>query len=237
MLTFNEEDKRHLDGSTFSSNYAYRLKGQSPLKTRLECLKTLVKDKRVIHFGCVDHLPLIPVRRAQGNWLHEILSQSASAVVGIDISQEGIAYLKNEGFEAYVSNVVTEEIPAPVKAQRWDYLLAGEVVEHIGNPVEFLENIRRKYAPVTERIIVTVPNAWGYTSLRQAMRGVELINTDHRFWFTPYTLAKIATDAGIEVEGFEMCWDGHPSPFSLKYWVLHRCPNLRNRIVMIGKLN
>lgn len=237
MLLFDQEDKRHLDGSAFSSIYVFRLKGDSRPLTRLDCLKSLVKDKRVIHFGCVDHLPLIEQRRKSGNWLHEVLAENAASVVGIDINSEGINYMNREGFEAYVSNVVTDNIPDSLRQNlRWDYLLAGEVLEHIGNPVEFLENIRNKYSPVTDRIIITVPNAWSYTSIRFALRNQELINTDHRFWFTPYTLAKVATDAGIQVEGFEMCVDEYPMPFSLKYWLVRNRPNLRNRIVMIGKL-
>lgn len=237
MLLFDQEDKKYLDGSLFSSIYVFRLKGESKPQTRLECLKTLVKDKSIVHFGCVDHLPLITQRRQSGNWLHEVLEQSATRVVGIDINEEGIAYMNREGFEAYVSNVVTEDIPAPVRTKRWDYLLAGEVLEHIGNPVEFLANIRQKYGAVTDRIVITVPNALSYTSIRFALRDEELINTDHRFWFTPYTLAKVATDAGITVEGFELCLDEYPSPWSLKYWLIRRRPNLRNRIVMVGRLN
>lgn len=236
MLLFDEEDKKYLKGTAFSSIYRFQFKGTSSPLTRLDCLKKLVKDKRVIHFGCVDHLPLIEQRRKSGNWLHEVLSGEAAKVVGIDINSEGIQYMNREGFESYISNVVTDPIPSSLtEGSRWDYLLAGEVVEHIGNPVEFLAHIRQKYGPVTDRIIITVPNAWSYTSVRFALRNEEMINTDHRFWFTPYTLAKIATDAGIQVEGYEMCLDEYPSPFNLKYWLARRRPGLRNRIVLIGK--
>lgn len=237
MLLFDQEDKQYLDGDAFSSIYIFRLKGESHSLTRLDCLKQLVKNKRVIHFGCVDHLPLIEQRRKAGSWLHEVLTEHADAVVGIDINIEGIDYMSREGFDVYVSNVVTEDIPDTLRqSARWDYLLAGEVLEHIGNPVEFLKNIREKYSPIAERIIITVPNAWSYTSIRFALRNQELINTDHRFWFTPYTLAKVANDAGIQVESYDMCLDEYPTVFTLKYWLVKSRPNLRNRIVLIGKL-
>lgn len=53
-------------------------------------------------FGCVDHLPLIEHRRQTGMWLHDILSEKCTAVVGIDINEQGIAYMNEQGFEAYV---------------------------------------------------------------------------------------------------------------------------------------
>jgi hypothetical protein len=38
-------------------------------------------------------------------------------------------------------------------------------------------------------------------NIRGAWKNTEVINTDHRFFFTPYTIAKIAVDAGYEPYG------------------------------------
>lgn len=237
MLVIDQTDKQYLDGSLFSSVYQYRLKGESKAQTRIELLKTILPGKKVVHFGCVDHLPVIEHRRKSGMWLHEVMSNMCAAVVGIDINREGIEYMRNEGFEVYESNVVTETPPTAITAQRWDYLVAGEVLEHIDDPVQFLRAIKEKYGPCTDRIIITVPNAMSYTNFRFALRNIEMINTDHRYWFSPFTLMKVAMQAGIEVEGFEMCVDEKPSVFSLKYWLIHNRPHFRNRVVLIGKLN
>ncbi|MFN4253614.1 MAG: class I SAM-dependent methyltransferase [Saprospiraceae bacterium] len=236
MLTFDKTDRTYLNGSAFSSIYPFRLKGQSEARTRIDFLKSYLPGKRVVHFGCVDHIPLIEHRRKTGKWVHEVLAQVCERVVGIDIVQAGIDYMTQNGFEAYNANAVTEEIPAAVKSQKWDYLVAGEVLEHIDDPVQFLKAIKAKYGPVTERIIITVPNAFSWSNFRASLRNEELINTDHRFWFTGYTLAKVATEAGIEVEGLEFCQDAMPSVFSLKYFLVRNKPNFRDRLVLIGKL-
>lgn len=235
MLTFDKEDLKYLKGELFSSIYLFKLKGGSVPQTRIEWLRKILAGKKVIHFGCIDHLPLIEQRRQSNAWLHEEISKVCSKVVGIDIVQEGIDYMNKAGFESYNANVVTEDVPVPVKAEKWDYLVAGEVLEHIGDPVEFLKAIKFKYGPITERIIITVPNALSYSNFRRALRDVEMINTDHRFWFSGYTLAKVATDAGIEVEGFDFCVDTMPSVLSLKYFLVKRRPNFWDRVLLVGK--
>ena len=143
--------------------------------------------------------------------------------------------MKDAGFETYNSNVVTENPPAEIVSKKWDYIVAGEVLEHIDDPVMFLKSIREKYGACTERILITVPNALSYTNFRFALRNIEMINTDHRFWFTPYTLLKVASQAGITVEDFDLCGDDKPSLFSVKWWLKDK-PLFRNRIVLRGKL-
>lgn len=236
MFQLSDSDQPFLNGNKFASVYSFQLHGKSKPLTRIEFLKNFLSDKKVIHFGCVDHLPLVEHRRKSGQWVHEILERVCTRVAGVDIVQEGIDYMTNAGFEAYNANVVTEPIPVAITSTKWDYLLAGEVLEHIGNPVQFLSAIREKYSVCTEKIIITVPNAFAWTNFRSALRDEEKINTDHRFWFTGYTLAKVATDAGIQVESLNFCQDAVPPFFSMKRILVNNKPNFRDRLVLIGKL-
>jgi hypothetical protein len=48
--------------------------------------------------------------------------------------------------------------------------------------------------------VITVPNAWTQTTMRMANRSAEIINSDHRYWFTPYTLSKVIVQAGLQLE-------------------------------------
>lgn len=235
MLHFDETDQKYLDGNAFSSIYQFRIKGVSESLQRLALLAKLVAGKKVVHFGCVDHLPLLEQRRKEGIWLHEVLAGTCTDLVGVDINEQGVQYMKDAGFETYNSNVVTEHPPAEIVTKKWDYIVAGEVLEHIDDPVMFLKAIREKYGACTERIIITVPNALSYTNFRFALRNIEMINSDHRFWFTPFTLLKVATQAGIQVEDFDLCVDNEPGFFSVKRWLKDK-PLFRNRIVLRGKL-
>ncbi|MBK9336772.1 MAG: methyltransferase domain-containing protein [Lewinellaceae bacterium] len=202
----------------------------------MEWLTPIISNKRVIHFGCVDHLSIVEQRRKENTWLHEILAKNCTDLVGIDIDEQGIAYMQQAGFEAYRANVLTDPAPEAVLNRKWDYIVAGEVLEHVDNPVDFLSAIRQKYGPVTDRIIITVPNALSYTNFRFALRNTEMINSDHRFWFSPFTLLKVVERAGIIPEAYDLCVDEHFSMFSIKYW-LRNLPLFRNRVVLIGRLN
>jgi len=53
-----------------------------------------------------------------------------------------------------------------------------------------------------ERIIITVPSALRFRNLN-GMK--ECINTDHRYWFTPFTIAKVCIEAGIYPEKLLFC--------------------------------
>lgn len=234
MLHFDQTDQKYLDGTAFSSIYQFNIQGKSESLRRVELVAKLVAGKKVVHFGCVDHIPLIEHRRKTGIWLHEILAKTCTDLVGVDINEAGIQYMKDAGFETYNSNVVTQHPPSEIVSKKWDYIVAGEVLEHIDDPVMFLKAIREKYGACTERIIITVPNALSYTNFRFALRNIEMINSDHRFWFTPFTLLKVASQAGITVEDFDLCGDDNPSLFSVKWWLKDK-PLFRNRIVLRGK--
>lgn len=84
--------------------------------------------------------------------------------------------------------------------QRWDYAILGEILEHIDNPVSYLNAIQQLYSDCLIRIVITVPNAWTQATMRMANRSTEIINSDHRYWFTPYTLSKVMVQAGLHLE-------------------------------------
>ena len=43
------------------------------------------------------------------------------------------------------------------------------------------------------------------TDMIQALGGVERINTDHRAWFSPFTLLKVLADAGLQSQSLHGC--------------------------------
>jgi hypothetical protein len=59
-----------------------------------------------------------------------------------------------------------------------------------------------------------------------------MINTDHRFFFTPFTLAKVASDAGLILTSIQMA---HYSQAGLiKRALLNKFPLLAEDLVFIG---
>ncbi|MEX0741590.1 MAG: hypothetical protein WD079_02255, partial [Phycisphaeraceae bacterium] len=68
-------------------------------------------------------------------------------------------------------------------------------------------------------------------------RGCELINTDHRYWFTPYTLGKVAVEAGLMPREVRMCRNGIVKRRSImKNRLMRRRPLNRGGILLIADL-
>jgi hypothetical protein len=252
-MKFTNEDMAYISGEKMSIWYTLSLTN-NPLSSRLDCLMNLTKNKRVLHIGCCDHIPYIMEKIKSKTWLHGLLLENCSFVAGIDINDEAIQYVidrvllsnytspppPNNKHNLYQGNV-TIGLPKELCGISFDYALLGEVVEHVDDPVSFLKKIRENLNDTVEKVIITVPYAFG---LRQMFSGCfkrERINTDHRYWFTPYTIAKICFQAGIYPEELLFC--GNP-PLPLRIMmkvkkVLHgkelSCfSTLGNTLLLIG---
>ena len=204
-------------------------------RSRLDVLCDLAAEKRIINVGCVDHsIRKIKIKLKHDQWLHKRLCEVARRCVGVDILEDCIAYLRDELAieDVFACDILKDELPWNDR-QDWDCILLADVIEHIDNPVSFLASLRQRFADRVDEVIISTPNAMGLTFHRAARRGTELINSDHRYQFTPYTLAKVATVAGYRVKDIAMCRYG---PGSRRRVVTNLClkyrPLLRDGMVM-----
>jgi 2-polyprenyl-3-methyl-5-hydroxy-6-metoxy-1,4-benzoquinol methylase len=183
-----------------------RLEPISEIRVRPDVLFDLVENKKVLHLGCTDHLAIIKNKLVKGIYLHRQLSYVTNQCLGIDINREAADFLKSEGIDNIIISDITKPGIKPICQEEWDYLLMAEVLEHIGDPVSFLKAIRDHYKDHIRGVIITVPNVFGLIHLASALNaGTESINSDHRYWFTPYTLCKVAHDAGLIIDDLTMC--------------------------------
>ena len=170
----------------------------------------LTKDKRVIHLGCADHIELIDEKMRAGTHLQSLLQDNCLACIGIDLNGDAIEYLKEEyGMrDVFCADVLSSSFKGrkEVFAHRWDYLLLGEILEHTDNPVAFLRDIAAVFRGVADSIIITVPNAYSSFHCRYYKKHrTEMINSDHRYWFSPYTLAKVMCASGMDLTNVFAC--------------------------------
>lgn len=238
-MKFTEEDLPYLRGENFSSVRTFRIANpESCLRTRQECLLERVTGKRIVDLGCTDHLETIDEKICQGTWLHGQLDAVAERCLGFDINAEAVAHVreKHGRDEIFCHDFLSGPMFPGVKEDHWDYLVMGELLEHVDNPVQMLSQLREKYAGVIERVILTVPNAYKLPMLKDALLHRESNNTDHRYCFTPFTLAKVVTRAGMVVEDFEFCHlDSLPRYGILKRFLFTRFPALRNNLLMVAR--
>jgi hypothetical protein len=199
-----------------------------------------VLGEKVIHLGCCDHYSIIKEKRENNIWLHDILVKNSKACCGIDIDKEAVAYLQNELFvpDIYYCDA-TKEIPDYIKSNGpWDTIIAGEILEHIDNPVLFLRGIKTTWKTCADEIVITVPNAFSYVNFRNTTKNVEWNNPDHRYWFTPFTLGKICFESGLTPVEFFFVNKGNPESrrfFDHVRFLAGRYPMLRSTLIMVCK--
>ncbi len=230
----------YINGEKFSVSLKLIIaEKQNDILYRFPFLENLVQNRRIIHLGCLDHIPLIGEKIEKDIWLHARLTRQAAHCLGVDIDREGVDYVtKQFGINNVVcGDITTGEIPE-IGRSHWDYLVAGEILEHVDNPVAFLQSIKQQHHGRIERLIITVPNAFDIRNHKNALRHTEEINSDHRYYFTPFTLWKIIHLAGMTLESLEFV---HGHRVSRKrYFFLHRklsrFPALRDTIVAICRL-
>ena len=199
-MNYTKEDLEYLSGELFSNGYSMQLHNNL-LWNREHSIVEICAGYNVIHVGCCDHIPLIEKKINEHRWLHRLLDERCNRVVGVDINQEAVDYVNNNNFakeKVYCVDISTEDALLELPQIRYDYIVLGEIVEHLDNPVEFLRKLKSNTENNTcfTNVKFTVPNA--YVLQKQAgRRGIECINTDHRYWFTPYTIGKVLIRSGI----------------------------------------
>jgi SAM-dependent methyltransferase len=229
-----------LTGEKISDEITIEIQRDRQIKKRLEFLENIARGKKIIHLGFADHLDLIEKKLKDNTWLHKRLCNSAKKCFGVDINREAVEFVKKLGITNVIFADIQNVIPSQISTEYWDYIILGEVLEHIDNPVLFLSNICDNLKKYCKRIIITVPNAFRFDNFKLAMKNLECINSDHRYWFTPYTLIKVILKAGIKLEDFYLCDSYKASikrPLSfIRYFLLKHNPILRDNIVVVGNI-
>jgi hypothetical protein len=194
----------YLRGESFSDDLSYRPQIISHSQARGDVLVQWVAGRRVLHVGFADHVPLIASRIADGSWLHARLTASADACLGIDINTQAVATARGLGFENVRElDIFSPEAAAVLAEQQIDLVLVPDVIEHLPDPAAFLRRLVQ-CLPKAE-FVITVPNGLSLRNAVQTLSGVERINTDHRAWFSPFTLLKVLGDAGLQSQSLHGC--------------------------------
>ena len=161
--------------------------------------------KKVLHIGCCA-TPACKEECEKGTLLHLNLLKSASELWGLDMCREDITFLQDQ---YQVENLVVgdaELIDQLFPPGAFDVIVAGELIEHLGNPGLFLVGARGLLAP-EGTIIVSVPNGIAFRRGLKSLSGRETVHPDHNFYFSRKTLSQMLLSCGyemVDIHGFRM---------------------------------
>lgn len=124
-------------------------------------LLELAKGKSVLHLGCVgfaDQSNNDRIALAK-NSLHYLLSNE-SDVIGVDYCEEAIRYFRDHSiFDNVLFGNVERLEDLPIQ-RTFDFIVVGDIIEHLSNPGLMLDGIKRFCGPNTV-IVITTPHAFG----------------------------------------------------------------------------
>jgi hypothetical protein len=201
-MKIEAEVLKFLKGETFQTSLTVTLRNSKhDIISREALITEMVNGKSVIHIGCSDHIQVINEKIKTNTWLHKLLTDNSERCIGIDIDKESIEFIKNElGYNNVFQGDITTDNFDVIKTVKWDYAVFGELIEHLDNPVNFLKSFKERFGENISRFIITVPGIYNRRQFSNMLNYKEIINSDHRFWFTPYTISKVVASAGLVPE-------------------------------------
>ena len=174
------------DGHSGKISFAPNEKYYTRREGTIELLRK-VGYQNVVHVGCCGHLRNIDKQINSGTHFHENLLDNFDKVLGFDIYQEAIEKLASYHIpDIYSCDFVndTEQALNIIQSAFGDEpysILIPEVLEHIPNPVDFLDKVRKTYCGKGNKLIITVPNAYGFGRICEGLfHNSETINMDHK---------------------------------------------------------
>ena len=144
---------------------------------------------------------ILDVGAAHG-YLSAVLKERGFQVTAIEanpvLAQEAAHYCD----EVHVADL---DGPLPPLAGKFDFILYGDVLEHLKNPMDVLTNLDRSLAP-EGRVILSLPNIaniWVRLQLlvgRFDYQGRGILDRTHLRFFTRKTFLRFLDEAGLEAE-------------------------------------
>ena len=175
--------------------------GTGTLRDRFDLVSPLITGKSVLDVGCAS-------RYGKPDWIHGLLSEQVTDLVGIDIDEKTIRELQGKGFTARLADAQNFDL-----GRTFDTVFAGELIEHLGNVEGFLQSARRALAP-GGRLVLTTPNAFYVGNFVYRWGGHGQVHPEHTCWFCEDTLRAVIRRSGFT--NVDISFIGHTSPTRLR---------------------
>lgn len=180
---------------------------------RSKTILKFVKGEKILDIGCSDHKIIVN----SPFWVHGVLVEKFPYVVGIDYSKENVRKMNSMGFK----RIFYQDAEKMCLKEKFDTIVAGEIIEHLSNPGLFLQKAMGHLNP-GGRIVLTTPYPFSLSNLIYAFLKYPKTcpNSQHTLWFCPKTIIELVKRFNFEVVHFELIADYPDKNSSFKYRIL-----------------
>ena len=162
---------------------------------RVGYLCQLVDGKSILDIGVVEH-----TREAveSPQWLHGNLRRHAAQCLGVDVLEEEVRYLQTKGYKVICADVTKTPI-----AEKFDVIIAGEVLEHRDATGIFMKNCAAMLN-FGGRLVITAPNPWYANVMVKNLFGSSVFvdSADHVGWYDASTLYELGQRHGLGLDRY-----------------------------------
>ncbi len=176
------------------------------MNKRIECIVANVKGPRVLDVGAAS---ADPDPKKNKFWLHQHIHKAFPDTIGIDLNAENVKKLQALGW----NNIVEGNAETYETDVLFDTIVAGELIEHVTSPANFLENMVKKLSS-DGRIVITTPNPFAFINVGYAIRHYPQTcsHWEHTVWFCPTTISQLVERVGLQMVSVELLEDYRTSP-------------------------
>ena len=201
------------------------------LVQRLDFIRGACAGKKVLHLGCTNY-PYTQDAIDSDMLLHFELEKIAGELYGFDFDQAGLDILAEHGaVNLYRADL--EKLEDVALDNKFDVIVAGEMIEHLNNPGLFLEGIKRFMNESTVLVITTINAYCGMRFFIYGLRGrggsAEPVHPDHVAYYSYSTLSLLIKRHDLEVDKF-MFYDLGVEHRQHNRWILNFINDVSVRI-------
>jgi hypothetical protein len=161
---------------------------------RTEFVTERCRGRNVLDLGCRDETALMKCDTP--HWLHGQIIKVAKRVLGVDYSTqippEGLV----TGPHSRIEHGDVTQLAEVVRDTDVEVVVAGELLEHLQDPLGFLRQLRGLYAG--RELILTTPNATSLANVVLGLASRESCHHDHLHLFSVKTLNTLCLRAGFQ---------------------------------------
>lgn len=179
-------------------------------ESRWEFIRPHVEGKRVLEIGPAE-LVGTTNRDKFDRWIHHKISKVAARLVGVEYSAEQVRALCELGYDIRQGDAENFDL-----GERFEVVVAGELIEHLSNPGQFLERVKQHLVD-GGKLVLTTPNRYNILKIYNVARTGKVPQykkniAKHVVYFDSDALTSLLTRHNFARTEIAYCkWVGEPS--------------------------